>query len=125
MGQAALAPIPSWAAEGQARRHQREYQEWLDWIDNSIARERAAVRFTEALLSLAPDDRLSLMETMFHALRPGMPIVGFDSLMGEAYFWADHASRSERKAYALACVSRMSQADRASFIAYISGGTDA
>lgn len=125
MGQAALAPIPSWAAEGQARRHEREYQEWLDWIDDCLAREQAAVRFTNALRAVPPDDRLSLMEAMFHALRPGMPIVAFDSLMAEAYFWADRASPSERKAYALACVSRMSQADRASFIAYLTGGKDA
>lgn len=121
MARANLATIPPDADEGTGW----DYREWLAWVDDCLDRERAAVRFTNALRDVPPDDRVSLLETMFHALRPGMPIVAFGPLMAEAYFWADRASRSERKAYALACVSRMSQADRASFIAYLTGGKDA
>lgn len=52
----------------------------------------------------------------------GWPVPPLLSIMDEACGWADYAARAERKAYALACYTRMPQTDRAAFLAYVTGG---
>lgn len=98
-----------------------DIQDWLDWIDDNIRREVAARNLAAATLDCDPSDRLELLERFYDVLRPGFPIVAFDSLMAEAAFWADRASPSERKAYTLACFNRMPARDQAAFLDYVQG----
>ena len=84
-------------------------------------RNRAA-RATElghAIAECHPQDACILMEAAIDDLRAGMPNAPFLSLMNEASFWADMATRNEHKAYALACYSRMPARDQAAFLAHI------
>lgn len=78
-----------------------------------------ARRFSDALVQFDPDDRLDVLEDAHEFLRAGMPVVLFGSIMEEAAFWADRASRAERKAYCLASFARLSEADREAFLCYI------
>lgn len=88
--------------------------------DEYIRRDPATTRrFSDALVQFDPDDRLDVLEDAHEFLRAGMPIVLFGSVMEQAVFWADRASRVEHKAYALACVLRMSPEVRRRFTAYI------
>ena len=48
----------------------------------------------------------------------GMPIAPLFSVMDEASFWADMATTQEKKAYALACNTRLRPADQSAFVAY-------
>lgn len=87
-----------------------------------IRRDPATTRrFSDALVQFDPDDRLDVLEDAHDFLRAGMPIVLFGSIMEEATFWADRASRVERKAYCLASYNRLSEADRKAFLCYIRG----
>lgn len=95
-----------------------DVQEWLSWIDHNIERENAAREFALALLKCDPADRLELLEVSIEALRPGWPVPPFGRVMDEASFWADMASRAERKAYMLACFERLSVRDQSGFLAY-------
>lgn len=47
---------------------------------------------------------------------PGVPLLG---VMDEAAFWADRATVQERKAYALACYTRLSPQDRVAFLSHL------
>lgn len=78
-----------------------------------------ARRFSDALVAFDPDDRLDVLEDAHEFLCAGMPIVLFGCLMEQATFWADRASRSERKAYLLACFNRLSPADQLAFRKHI------
>jgi hypothetical protein len=64
-------------------------------------------------------DRMNEMAVMLGA---GMPIAPLFNFMDEATFWADMATRAERKAYALACFNRLHAADQAAFLAYVQRG---
>lgn len=99
-----------------------ELHSWLEWFDHNTKREDAARALMSAVLGCDPADRLELLERFYDASRPGFPIVSLDSLMAEAGFWADRASPAERKAYALACYTRMAPADQAGFLAYVQKG---
>lgn len=99
-----------------------ELHSWLEWFDHNTKREDAARALMNAVLDCDPGDRLELLERFYDASRPGFPIVSLDSLMAEAGFWADRASPAERKAYALACYTRMAPADQAGFLAYVQKG---
>lgn len=93
---------------------------------NYIHRDPATTRrFSDALVQFDPDDRLEVLEDAHDFLRAGMPIVLFGSVMEEATFWADRASRVERKAYCLASYKRLSEADRKAFLSYIRRPDDA
>jgi hypothetical protein len=81
-----------------------------------------ARRFSDALAQFEPDDRLTVLENAHEFLRAGMPIALFGSLMEEAAFWADRASRAERKAYGLACFNRYTPQEKAAFFAYVQQG---
>jgi hypothetical protein len=79
--------------------------------------ERGALAFC-ALNSLDPDDaELTAAAAIGEA---GAPLPTFLGGMEEARFWASCASRSERKAYALACFEAMSATDQAAFHRHIS-----
>jgi hypothetical protein len=52
----------------------------------------------------------------------GNPLPAFLGGMDDARFWASMASRSERKAYALASFEAMTAKDRAAFTRHITGG---
>lgn len=74
----------------------------------------------EAVLACDPRDRVPLMERFIEALRPGWPLSAFmSSVMEEAGFWTDMASRVELKAYCLACFERLPRDDQASFLNYV------
>lgn len=79
----------------------------------------------EAVLACDPDDRLELLERFYEALRPGFPIIPLDSIMEEAGFWADRASATELKAYALACYNRLSPSHQSDFLNYVQGRSEA
>ena len=90
-------------------------------------RNRAA-RATElghAIAECHPQDACILMEAAIDDLRAGMPNAPFLSLMNEASFWADMATRNERKAFALANYTRLSKADQSAFLAYVQRGAAA
>ena len=110
-----ITPVPPACGTGV------DIQDWLSWIDHNIRREVAARNLAAATLDCEPSDRLELLERFYDVLRPGFPIVAFDSLMAEAAFWADRASPAERKAYALACFNRMPARDQAAFLDYVQG----
>lgn len=99
-----------------------EWQDWLSWIDNNLRREVAARNFARALSNCDPEDRLDFLESAHEFLRAGMPISLFGGVMEEASFWADRSSRTERKAYLLACYNRLSGRDQRAFRDYICGG---
>ncbi|MFV0302053.1 MAG: hypothetical protein ACK5IP_14475 [Paracoccus sp. (in: a-proteobacteria)] len=98
-----------------------DVRSYLERLDNTLNRVDATSAFSYAVAELHPEDRIPVLEAAFDFLRPGTPLPAFNSLMAEAYWWADRASRAERKAYAFACYQRMSEADQRSFIAHVTG----
>lgn len=98
-----------------------DIQDWLVWIDDNLNREKAARHFAVTVARLAPEDRLAFLEIAHEAIRAGCPSVPFGSVMDEARDWADWASPSERKAYALACFNRMPSRDQSAFLEYVQG----
>lgn len=92
---------------------------WLEWVDLSIQREAAARSLMEAVLACDPSDRIPLMVQFIEAMRPGAPIPAFGSIMASARDWAAMASRTELKAYALACYEAMNGQDQAAFLSHI------
>ncbi|CAM3553478.1 hypothetical protein PANO111632_21195 [Paracoccus nototheniae] len=102
-----------------------DMQSWRDWSDNTVDRVFAARNFSEALIDCDPEDRLDLLEYAHEFLRAGMPMVPFGGVMDQAAFWADIASRTELKAYCLACYTRLSPRDQRAFLAYVQGGKGA
>ncbi|MCT4333790.1 hypothetical protein MU516_13040 [Paracoccus sp. YLB-12] len=98
---------------------------WLDWVDNNLNRESAARSLLEAVLACDPRDRIPLMERFIDALRHGAPLPAFGGVMDEASFWADGATASELKCYAVACYSRLSAKDQRGFLGYVQGSAAA
>ncbi|MEQ3642360.1 MAG: hypothetical protein ABNH17_15000 [Paracoccus sp. (in: a-proteobacteria)] len=91
--------------------------------DEYIRRDPATTRrFSDALVQFDPDDRLDVLEDAHEFLCAGMPVVLFGSIMEQATFWADRASRTERKAYLLACFNRLSGADQSAFFDHVRPG---
>lgn len=91
--------------------------------DQYIRRDPATTRrFSDALVQFDPDDRLDVLEDAHEFLCAGMPIVLFGSMMEQAAFWADRASRTERKAYLLACFNRLSVDDQLAFFQHVRPG---
>lgn len=79
-----------------------------------------------ALRALDPD----LREDAFCAAhwgemaRAGSPLPPLTDVMGEARWWASVASTRERKAYALAAFEALDVADRAAFLAHVTGSAE-
>ena len=112
----------TWNGPGaQASASRADNQSGRDWTYNTVDRVLAARNFSHALIDCDPEDRLELLEDAHEFLRAGMPMVPFGGVMDQAAFWADMASRSERKAYCLACYTRLSPRDQRAFLAYVQG----
>lgn len=95
--------------------------EWLlDQPERDARRAEAAERLSQAVVACDPDDRVMLLETILDEIRPGWPLSHERGLMVEAGWWADNATRNERKAYLLACWNRLADSDRQGFLAYVS-----
>lgn len=91
--------------------------------NHTLNRRAAAMALADAAADCPPEIRARLLERLLDTLHPGWPQVPFmATIMEEAQFWADLASRRELKAYALACYRRMDPADRVAFIDYLAGG---
>lgn len=91
----------------------------LSWIDNTLNRAIATSQFSRALVQFDPDDRLEVLEDAHEFFAAGFPIPLLGSMMEQAQFWADRASRSERKAYLLACFNTISPEDQAAFLRHV------
>lgn len=103
----------------RARASEVDMQSGQDWRNDTRRNPSKARRFSDALVQFDPDDRLDVLEDAHEFLRAGMPIVLFGSIMDQATFWAERASRSEHKAYLLACFNRLSPEDREAFFGHV------
>ena len=91
--------------------------------DYTSGRAARAIALADAAADCPPEIRARLLERLLDTFRPGWPIPAFmGRVMSEASFWADMASRTELKAYALACYRRMPPEDRIAFIDFLAGG---
>lgn len=88
-------------------------------IARNMARQAKAHALTEALLNCDRDDRIPFLEAMLDGLRAGMPLPSFGQVMAEANFWAEQASRAERKAYCAACFASLAPEDQIAFRSFI------
>lgn len=93
---------------------------WSLFEDN-LNRRAQATRIIDAVLDCGPEDRVLFLETILDQIRPGWPKSFNIDVMEEAGWWADTATTPERKAYLLACYRRLSRADKAAFLTYITG----
>lgn len=91
----------------------------IDNLDRNSRREAAARDLAQAIAACDPDDRLEFVEWVHEFLAAGFPIVLMGSVMEEAVFWADRASRAERKAYCLATFKRLSRDDQEAFLQHV------
>lgn len=96
-----------------------EFEDWLSWVDNNLQRESKARALAHAIVECDPDDRLEFIELVHEFFSAGFPTVLLGSVMEAAVFWADRASRTERKAYCLACFNRLSASDKAAFLQHV------
>ena len=91
----------------------------------SIEYRKRAESATSLCLSIAncdPQDACQIMEAALVDLGAGSPQPPLLGVMDAARDWADWASVTELKAYALACYHRMRPADRVAFLAYVGRG---
>lgn len=88
-------------------------------LDRNMRREAQAHVLIEAVLDCDQADRLPFLEAILDGLRAGMPIALFGQLMAEAKFWAESASRAERKAYCAACFACLDREDQDAFRSFI------
>lgn len=88
-------------------------------LDRNMRREALAHALIEAVLDCDQADRLPFLEAILDGLRAGMPITLFGHLMAEAKFWAEAASRAERKAYCAACFANLDREDQDAFRSFI------
>jgi hypothetical protein len=85
-------------------------------------RHENARRLGDAIAECHPADACTLMEAALRdLLAERMPPAPFLGIMPSARFWAEWASRDERKAYAVACYERLSAADQRAFLAHVGG----
>lgn len=88
---------------------------------NDMRREAKAHNLIDALIDCDREDRVPFVEALLNGLSAGAPIPAFGSIMDEANFWADMASRPELKAYCAACFVRLSEDDQRAFLAFAEG----
>ena len=86
------------------------------WQARLTDTERAALAWA-AMRSLDEDHAREVAYTVIQGA--GAPLPPFISPMDEASFWADIASESELKAYALACFNRLSKRDQRAFLSHV------
>ena len=89
-------------------------------ISRNMRREAKAHALIDALMDCDSRDRLPFLEAIIEGLRAGMPLPFFGRVMDEARFWADLATRSERKAYCAAIFARLTPEDQDAFRTFIS-----
>ncbi|MDS9467931.1 hypothetical protein RGQ15_10175 [Paracoccus sp. MBLB3053] len=99
-----------------------EIESFWDWAEINADRQAKASKVIESVMDCEPEDRVLFLETILDQIRPGWPKSFNIDVMEEAGWWADTATTPERKAYMLACYRRLSRADRAAFLTYITGG---
>lgn len=92
---------------------------FLDRIDRNAYRQMAGHELIDAVLNCGPD-AVRFLEIIHAALSPGHPIPNPHGLMNEARKWAQWASTSENKTYALACFDALSAADQDAFLSHVS-----
>lgn len=83
-----------------------------------MRREAKAHALIEAVLDCDQSDRLPFLEAIMEGMRAGMPIALFGTIMAEANFWSEQASRAELKAYCAASFARLSPDDQAAFLSF-------
>ena len=99
------------------------YLEFPRFRSEEYRRRAVAARaLCDAIAECHCDDAKKIMEGVLEKMRAGPPTPPLLSLMAEARDWADLASPSERKAYALASAEHLSPADRAGLINHLQGG---
>lgn len=86
--------------------------------ERNMRRQAQGYALIQALLNCERDDRIPFLEALMEGLRAGMPIALFGTIMAEANFWAEQASRAERKAYCAACFSCLTPDDQAAFLSF-------
>lgn len=84
----------------------------------NLRREALAQSLISAVIDCDPVDRLPFIEAIHEGLRAGDPIPAFGHIMAQANFWANLASRAERKAYCAASFARLSPADQSAFLSF-------
>lgn len=89
-------------------------------ISRNMRREAKANALIDAVMDCDPRDRLPFLEAIIDGLRAGMPLPFFGRVMEEARFWAEMATRSERKAYCAAIFARLTPEDQDAFRTFIS-----
>lgn len=90
-----------------------------DEMMRNMRREAQAHALTQAVIGCDRDDRIPFLEAILDGLRAGMPIALFGKIMDEANFWAEQASRAERKAYCAACFACLDREDQDAFRSFI------
>lgn len=89
-------------------------------LDRNMRREARAHALVQAALDCDQTDRLPFLEAILDGLSAGMPVAVFGQIMAQAHFWAERASRAERKAYCVACFASLDPEDQDAFRAFIS-----
>ena len=88
-------------------------------------RAETATKLGRAIAECHPKDACIIMEAALDNLTEGHPYYPICRTIDEAGYWADQATRNERKAFALANFTRLSKADQAAFLAYVQRGAAA
>ena len=88
-------------------------------------RAKAATALGQAIAECHPHDASVVMEAALDDLTEGHPYYPLCRDLAEAGYWADQATRNERKAFALANYTRLSTADKAAFLAHVQRGVAA
>lgn len=82
-------------------------------------RAEAATKLGRAIAECHPHDACIIMEAALDDLTDGHPYYPLFRTLDEAGYWADQATRNERKIFALANYTRLSPADQAAFLTYV------
>ena len=83
------------------------------------ARAEYATTLCFAIANCDSRDACEIMSAALADLSNRPPIPALISVMDEAGFWADWATRDELKAYCLACFTRLSESDQLAFLRYV------
>lgn len=85
-------------------------------------RAEAATALCASIAECDPQDAAPILEAALLSFAAGEPVPALLSIMEEARTWADFAIVAERKAYCVASFNALSPADRAAFLAHVTGG---
>ena len=85
-------------------------------LQDSLDCERRMALAITAMAACNPDDLGEIVTAISGGA--SSPVPPFESVMSEALFWTDLASRDELKAYAVATYLRMQPCDQSAFLAW-------